>query len=293
MNTKKDLTLSLLELIRKASTELPADVIRALESAKEREEPKSASKMAIEVILKNLSLSREHSTPICQDTGSPLFDVYYPAGYPMRALEKQICEALKTATEKSYMRPNAVDSLTGKNSGNNLGEHFPPIYCKEWDNEDLVIRLLLKGGGSENMSCQYSLPDDEIGADRDIAGVKKAILAGIHQAQGMGCAPGVIGVCIGGDRSTGYLEAKRQLFRPLDDVHPDEKLRALEEELFSKANKLGIGPMGFGGKTTILGIKITTAHRLPASYFVSIAYLCWAARRATLTLKPDGAIKIE
>lgn len=288
----RDLTNEILELIRRTSTDLPADVEKRLREALEREEPGSAARNALETILKNVELSRQNSTPICQDTGTPIFYVRYPEGWSTRKLREQIRTALAEATRRSYMRPNAVNTLTEKNTGNNLGDDdFPYIHFEEVDaGEPLVIELMLKGGGCENVGAQYSLPDSRLGAGRDLAGVRKVVLDAVHKAQGQGCAPGVLGVAIGGDRGSSYLASKEVLFRSLDESNPDPKLAELEERLTAEANQLGIGPMGFGGKTTVLGTKITGLHRLPASYFVTVSYMCWAYRRRRMIVKDDKVI---
>jgi fumarate hydratase class I len=288
---KFDLVAPLLELVRKAATELPQDMVDALEKGKAREVPGSAAAQALEAILQNVEMAREMSTPICQDTGTPIFEVYYPFGVSTRMLKEQIEEAVVLATAKSYLRPNAVDSLTGKNSGNNLGIEFPTIHFHEWAEERIFITLQLKGGGSENVSIQYKLPDARLAAGRDLEGVRRVVLDAVLKAQGKGCAPGVLGVAIGGDRGTGYIVAKRQLLRKIGEPNSDPQLDALERRIYSEANELGIGPMGFGGKTTILDVKIGVAHRLPACYFVTIAYMCWANRRASLTVSlVDGKV---
>jgi fumarate hydratase, class I len=280
----QDLTEPILELVRLASTDLPPDIESSLRQAVEQEEPGSAARSALETILKNVEISRANSTPICQDTGTPIFYVRYPEGWSTRKLRSQIEEAIVAATKKSYLRPNSVDSLSGKNSGNNLGgSHFPTIHFEEVEGDSLTIDLMLKGGGCENVGAQYSMPDSRIGAGRDLAGVRKVVLDAVHQAQGYGCAPGILGVAIGGDRGSSYLASKETLFRKLDEPSPNPELAALEERLTGEANQLGIGPMGFGGKTTVLGTKITSLNRLPASYFVTVSYMCWAYRRRRMT----------
>ncbi len=288
----RDLTNEILELIRRTSTDLPADVEKRLREAVEREEPGSAARNALETILKNVELSRQNSTPICQDTGTPIFYVRYPEGWSTRRLREQIRNALAEATRRSYMRPNAVDALTGKNTGNNLGDDdFPYIHFEEVDaDEPLVIELMLKGGGCENVGAQYSLPDNRLGAGRDLAGVRKVVLDAVHKAQGQGCAPGILGVAIGGDRGSSYLASKEVLFSSLEESNPDPELAELEKRLTEEANQLGIGPMGFGGRTTVLGTKITGLHRLPASYFVTVSYMCWAYRRRRMIVKGDEVI---
>lgn len=277
-----DLTDAFVELIRRAATQLPADMQRALREAKTREDPGSAAEGALDTILQNVELARANSTPICQDTGTPIFDVYYPVGVSTRRLADQIRTACATATERAYLRPNAVDSLTGQNSGDNTGIDFPTLHFHEWDEDGIKIDLLLKGGGCENVSTQYKLPHSELGAGRDLEGVRRVVLDAVNRAQGLGCAPGVLGVAVGGDRGSSYVKSKQQLLRPLDDTNPEPELAALEDRLLDEGNELGIGPMGFGGQTTLLGVKIGTLHRLPASYFVSVAYMCWANRRATM-----------
>jgi fumarate hydratase class I len=270
---------------------LPADVEDAIKQARSREEARSAPESALGTILENVQLAREKSVPICQDTGTPIFEIYHPLGWSTVALEDQIRKAAAEATVRSYLRPNAVDSLTGENSGNNTGQDFPTLHFHEWDRDSLHVDLLLKGGGSENVSTQYKLPDNRLNAGRDLDGVRKVVLDAVFQAQGEGCSPGVLGVAIGGDRGSSYLKAKQQLLRSLDDQNADPTLAALEGQIRQDANELGIGPMGFGGRTTVLGIKIGAMHRLPASFFVSIAYMCWANRRASLDATPNGEVE--
>ncbi|MFN2194493.1 MAG: fumarate hydratase [Anaerolineales bacterium] len=287
---QQDLTEAILELVRRAATDLPPDVEQSLHAAIEEEQPGTAARGALESILQNVNLAREKSTPICQDTGTPIFYVYYPEGWSTRKLREQIRAAVAEATARTYLRPNAVDSINGKNSGNNLGDdHFPSIHFEEVDGDTLTIDLILKGGGCENVGAQYKLPDNRLGAGRDLAGVRKVVLDAVYQAQGKGCAPGVLGVAIGGDRGSSYAASKEVLFRTLEDQNPDPELSQLENRLTEEANQLGIGPMGFGGKTTVLGTKITGLHRLPASYFVTVSYMCWAFRRRRMTLT-DGEI---
>ena len=286
----QDLTEKILELVRLTSSDLPPDVEHALRQAVEKEEPGSAARGALETIIKNVELSRANSTPICQDTGTPIFYVRHPEGWSTRKLRAQIESAVEQATQQAYLRPNSVDSLTGKNTGNNLGDsHFPTIHFEEVEGDTLTIELMLKGGGCENVGAQYSLPNSALGAGRDLAGVRKVVLDAVHKAQGRGCAPGILGVAIGGDRGSSYYGSKEVLFNQLDDANPNPELAALEERLTGEANQLGIGPMGFGGNTTVLGTKIASLNRLPASYFVSVSYMCWAYRRRRMSLK-DGVV---
>jgi fumarate hydratase class I len=284
----RDLTLELVELIRFTSTNLSSDVQQTLEQARDREEQASAAQSALITILDNVELSRKNSTPICQDTGTPIFYVHYPEGWSTRKLREQIRNAIVEATKKSYLRPNAVDSLTDKNSGNNLGDDaFPTIHFEEVAGDELTVELMLKGGGCENVGAQYSLPNSQLGAGRDLAGVRKVVLDAVQKAQGQGCAPGILGVAIGGDRGSSYYASKEVLFRPMEDENADPNLDALEKRLTGEANQLGIGPMGFGGKTTVLATKMTGMHRLPASFFVSVSYMCWAHRHRKMIVRGE------
>ncbi len=282
----QDLSKEILELIKRTSTDLPEDVESKLRAAQADEENGSAAWGALDTILKNVDLARSNATPICQDTGTPLFYVHYPEGMSTRKLKKQIQDAVIEATKLNYLRPNSVNAVTGKNTGNNSGdEHYPTIHFEEVDeNLPLTIELMLKGGGCENVGAQYKLPDTALKAGRDLAGVRKVVLDAAHKAQGKGCAPGVLGVAIGGDRGGSYLASKETLLTKLGEANPDPELDALEKQLTEEVNQMGIGPMGFGGKTTVLDTKIKGLHRVPASFFVSVSYMCWAYRRRKMTV---------
>jgi len=284
----EDLTSAFLELVRRTATDLAPDVEQSLIDARDREKPGSAAREVMETILENVALARANSTPICQDTGTPIFYVQYPQRMSSRKLREQIREAIARATVKTYLRPNAVDAISDVNSGNNLGdEAFPTIHFKEIEGDSLIVDLILKGGGCENVSAQYSLPHTQLGAGRDLEGVRKVVLDAVYQAQGKGCSPGVLGIAVGGDRGSSYYGSKEALFRSMQDTNPDPELAKFEAQLTEDVNQLGIGPMGFGGKTTVLGTKVKGMHRLPASYFVSIAYMCWAHRRRRMIVKGD------
>src|SRR5579863_4674853 len=285
---------SLLELITQTSTNLPPDVRAAMSIAANDETPGTQSSQALDIILTNVDMATDDIGPICQDTGMPTFVVHTPIGVNQIKIRKAILEAVAEATRLGKLRPNSVDSLTGKNSGNNLGEETPVIHFEQWEHNEIEVKLILKGGGCENKNIQYSVPCtlDHMGrADRNLEGVRKCILHAVWQAQGQGCAPGALGVCIGSDRAHGYDLAKGQLFRTLDDENPNPTLAKLESEIMEEANKLGVGAMGFGGKSSLIGCKITAANRLPASFFVSVAYDCWAFRRLGVRLDAtNGAI---
>jgi len=285
---------SLLELITQTSTNLPPDVRAAMSYAGAAETSGTQSAQALNIILSNIDMATDDEGPICQDTGMPTFFVHTPLGVNQIRIRKVIQEAVAEATKRGKLRPNSVDSITGKNSGNNLGEETPVIHFEQWEEDEIEVKLLLKGGGCENKNIQYSLPCDldHLGrADRNLEGVRKCMLHAVWQAQGQGCSPGALGVCIGSDRAHGYALAKQQLFRALDDVNPDPQLAKLEAEIMEEANRLGVGAMGFGGNVSLIGCKITAANRLPASFFVSVAYDCWAFRRLGVRLdSTSGAI---
>jgi fumarate hydratase class I len=284
----QDITKALVELIRRTSSDLPADVESALEEARGREDAGSAAQGALDTILENVAMARRDSTPICQDTGTPIFYVKYPVGWSTISLKEQIRSAIAEATKQAFLRPNAVDSISGINSGDNLGDDaFPTIHFEETEGDELIVDLMLKGGGCENVGAQYALPNNRLGAGRDMEGVRAVVLDAVYNAQGKGCAPGVLGVAIGGDRGSSYARSKEALFRPLADTQNDPELAKMEGRLTEEANQLGIGPMGFGGETTVLGVKIEGMHRLPASYFVSVSYMCWAHRRHRMTVHGD------
>ena len=286
-----DLKAQLLELIRLTATSLPPDVERALGDAAEREDEGSTARNVLQTMLRNAAFARTDSTPVCQDTGTPIFYVNYPQAYSTIELKATMRAAVAEATHKHYLRPNAVDSLTGRNSGDNLGDaYFPEFHFEEHTGSDLRITLLLKGGGCENVGCQYALPDARLKAGRDLEGVRKAALDAVFQAQGRGCAPGFLGIAIGGDRSTSFAASKEVFLEKVGEHHIDPEIAALEARITREANQLDIGPMGLGGHTTVLGTRITRMHRLPASYFVSVTYMCWAFRRRSLTVANGKAI---
>ena len=285
---------SLVELITRTSTDLPPDVRAAMRTAVAAEDAASRAGQALTVIAQNIDQAAACEGPICQDTGMPTFEVRVPVGANQIWMKGEIREAVAEATRRGKLRPNSVDSITGENSGNNLGPGTPIIHFEQWEEPGIEVRLILKGGGCENTNAQYSLPSDldHLGrADRSLEGVRKCILHAVWKAQGKGCSPGAVGVCIGGDRTSGYLHAKEQLFRTLEDTNPDPRLAALEVAVMDGANQLAVGPMGFSGRTSLIGCKIGALNRLPASFFVSVAYDCWAFRRLGVMLDAgSGAI---
>jgi fumarate hydratase class I len=286
---------SVLQLIIRTSTDLPPDVRAAMKNSLISEPAGTRASQALTIIAQNIDLAVDNEGAICQDTGMPTFEIKVPVGSNQIAMRQQIRDAVVEATRRGKLRPNSVDSITGENSGNNLGPGTPIIHFDQWERDDIEIKLILKGGGCENTNAQYALPVElpHLGrADRTLDGVKKCILHAVWNAQGKGCSPGAVGVCVGGDRTSGYLHAKEQLFRTLDDVNPDARLAELEASVMGRVNDLDIGTMGFGGKVTLIGCKVGALNRLPASFFVSVAYDCWAFRRLGVHLDvTSGAIK--
>lgn len=278
-----DVEAKVLDLIRRTACELPSDILEALQAAKQQENEVPAQ-LTLATIAQNCALAECQNTPMCQDTGTLTFFWKVPAGTAQRPLVEATARAVREATVRGWLRKNTIDTLSGASVDDNVAEGIPVHHFEEADVAAPEVTLLLKGGGSENMSCQYSLPDTRLGAGRDLAGVRACILDAVNRIQGQGCAPGILGICIGADRAEGYAVAKQQLLRRLDDASPNPVLADLETRLLNEANTLGIGPMGLGGKTTLLGVKIAARTRLPASYFVTIAYCCWACRRQTAIL---------
>ena len=276
---------AIVELYGEAATSLPRDVEAALRSAYKKELKGSNAKTALFSILKNIKIAREMGRPICQDTGVPTFFIKAPAGLSHIRLKNTVLEATRTATKKIPLRANAVDILNDKNSGDNTGVGFPVIYIEEVRGNRLIIDLMLKGSGSENIGRLYRLPLEELKAERDLEGVRKCILDTLYKAQGKGCPPYIIGVGIGAAKDQVTRLSKEQLLRELEDMNEYAVLSKLEKKLLADINQLGIGPLGFGGKTTALGVKIGVNHRHPASYFVDVSVSCWADRRARLTLQ--------
>ncbi|MEI6692293.1 MAG: fumarate hydratase [Chlorobium sp.] len=286
----KNFKESILALITETSVNLPSDVRCSLAKAIAKEDPESQAGLAMSTISVNIDMAVDNVSPICQDTGMPTFFIHTPQGVDQLQMKRDISEAIEEASRTGKLRPNAVDAITGKNSGNNLGFHFPVIHFEPWDKDEIEVKLILKGGGCENKNIQYSLPAEIQGlgnASRDLDGVRKCMLHAVYQAQGQGCSPGFIGVGIGGDRTSGFELAKKQLFRRIDDRNTDTELDSLEQYILEKANSMEIGPMGFGGKATLLGCKIGKSHRVPASFYVSVAYNCWAYRRLGVLLDPQ------
>lgn len=291
-----DLQIALLELIRRTNSRLPQDVIDALVAARQAEAQGGRAANTLGSMLENVIQADRHQAALCQDTGTVIFWVKHPFGVSQLKLKAQVRAAVLEATARSWLRPNCVAALSGKNPGNNLdpfGETHPVIHFEEWDQPSIEVSIMLKGGGCENVGAQYRLPDPALGARRDLKGVRKCIIDMVVKAQGQGCAPGILGVCIGGDRVVSYEQSKAILLRKLGSANPDPALDTLERQLKVELNTLGIGPMGYGGQTTVLGVFLKELWRHPASFYVSISYMCWSSRRMTLRIAPGETPTFE
>lgn len=291
-----DLTLPMTELLRRTTSRLPQDVIDAIVKGRDAEEEGSRAYNTLNDMVRNIILADGQVTPLCQDTGSIIVWVRHPFGLSQRAAKQQIRSAVAEATKRSWLRPNCVESLSGKNTGTNMDpfhEHHPAIHFEEWDKPEIAISVMQKGGGCENVGAQYRLPDAGIGAGRDIKGVRKCIIDAVVKAQGQGCSPGILGVAIGGDRVTGYEKSKELILRKLGTKNPVPAMDTFEQEITNDLNTLGIGPMGYGGNTTVLGVMVEEMYRHPASFYVSISYMCWSSRRGTLTLHTNGELSFD
>jgi fumarate hydratase class I len=286
-----DLTLAVTELIRRATSRMPQDIIEALVAGRNAETDGSRAANTLDTMLENIQLADDHVAPLCQDTGTVIFWVRHPFGFSQQRIRQQIRAAVRECTRRSWLRPNCVEALSGRNPGDNMDpflEGHPVIHFEEKEGPGLEVSVMLKGGGCENVGAQYRLPDAAIGAGRDLGGVRKCVIDAVAKAQGQGCSPGILGVAIGGDRVTGYEKSKEVILRKLGTPNPDPKLDALERRLMEDLNTLGIGPMGYGGRSTALGVLVTEMFRHPASFFVSISYMCWSSRRLELKLDAGG-----
>lgn len=274
------------KLLQLAVTELPRDVKVALQRAY-REEENEVGKSQLEAILKNVELAEKTCAPMCQDTGVVIF--YVKAGSQVDGLDK-VEDALRNATVRATrelpLRPNAVDPFTQKNTGDNTGRHVPYIHWEVVPGDTLEITVLPKGGGSENVSALCMLNPSQ-----GINGLKKFVVDTVINAGAKPCPPTVLGVAVGGGADIAMKLAKETLLRPLDQPNPDPELAKLEQELREAANSTGIGPMGLGGKITVLAVKVDYAHRHPASYPVAVVVQCWAARRASARIYSDGKVE--
>lgn len=284
MVNETDIQNAVVELLRKTVVKLPADVEEALKKAY-ASETDEVPRMQLKAIIDNMELAEKGNTPMCQDTGVTIFYVTLPRECKVN-VEKGIVEGVRKATKEVPLRPNAVHPLTRKNPGDNVGERMPYINWKVADQDYIEITVMTKGAGSENMS-QLAMLTPSAG----LKGIKEFALNTVLRAGSNPCPPTVIGMGIGGSADICMKLAKEALLRPLNQRHKDPEIAKLETELFDAMNMLGIGPMGLGGKTTMLGLNIEYAYCHTASLPIAINVQCWAARRGTVRIYPDGKLK--
>jgi fumarate hydratase subunit alpha len=273
-------------LIKQAVVYLPEDVKRALRKACE-EETSETGRTQLRAILENVELAEKHRATVCQDTGTVTF--YVKAGSQAKNLhcvEATLAKATRIATREVPLRPNAVDPFTQKNSGDNTGRFAPYVHWEIVPGDSLELTVMMKGGGSENVSAAEMLAPTE-----GIRGLKKFVIDAVIKAGAQPCPPTILGVAVGGGADMAMELAKMALLRPLDEANPDCRLAKIEREILEAANMTGIGPMGLGGKTTVLGVHVDYAHRHPASFPVAVAFNCWAVRRASARINADGTVE--
>lgn len=280
---------NLVKAIGKSVTTLPRQTLNALKQAMEEEE--GSAKVQLEAMLEAVEIGERDGVPICQDTGIPTFFIKIGRSFPdmseIGMLEKTLINAIEKATEEVPLRPNTVHPITGKNPGNNIGEHVPYVDWSFQEGDNIEIYYLPKGGGSENM-CQLTM----MTPGRGLKGVKEIVLERIATMEGKPCPPTVIGVGLGGGSNIAMNLAKEAILRPVGERHDEEEISNLESELKERANKLGVGPMGVGGKTTVLDVHLEYAHRHPASFPVGIVVQCWANRRAFVNIDSKGSVEV-
>ena len=273
-------------LIKQAVIYLPEDVKKALKRAYD-EETSQSGKTQLKAILDNIELAEKYKAPICQDTGTIIFYIQAGAGVKhLDKIEEALTRATRKATKEIPLRPNAVDPLTQKNSGDNTGRFIPYINWEIVPGNNLELTVMTKGGGSENVCTTGMLVPGE-----GINGLKKFVIETVIKAGSQPCPPTILGVAMGGGADIAMKLAKKALLRPLDQPNPNPEIAKLEKELYEAANMTGIGPMGLGGKTTVLGVHVEYAFRHPASFPAAVAFNCWAARRATARIHADGSVE--
>ena len=277
----------LAESIRRAVTELPSDVERALERARERETSQIAVAQ-LDAILETVRIARAGSIPICQDTGLLTFFVEVGTSSPMLGkIRPWIEQAVAVATRHIPLRPNTVDPFTGANPGDNSGRFAPFIHWDLVSGDEIRISLLPKGAGSENVSIVEMLAPAA-----GIGGIKRAVVEHIVACQGKPCPPTIVGVGIGGGADVALTLGKKAILRPLGSTHPEPEAAMLERELLELVNSTGLGPMGLGGATTSLAVHVEYAARHPASLPLGIVVQCWADRRAQVVVRKDGTAEV-
>ena len=265
-------------LFKEAVIKLPSDVKKALKDAYDNE-TEEVARLNLEAVLDNIKAAEDMGVPLCQDTGLPIIFVKL-GNVHVENLYQGIRKGVKRATREIPLRPNVVDPFTRQNTGNNTGQLIPQIDVELVEGDYLEITVFPKGFGSENNNTlKMALPGE--GEEGDENFVLDTVLA----AGGKPCPPIRIGVGIGGSSDLALKLAKKALLDEVGAKNPDERLARLEEEILNQVNATGIGPMGLGGKTTALDVKIRTANTHTAGLPIGVCIQCWAARKATGRLK--------
>ena len=286
METAKIVENVAFNILKQAVIYLPEDVKQALKKAY-AEETSETGKTQLKAVLDNIELAEKYQAPVCQDTGTIIF--YVKAGAKAKDLDKieeALINATRRATKEVPLRPNSVDPFTQKNSGDNTGRYIPFLHWEIVPGDSLELTVMTKGGGSENVCVTGMLVPGE-----GIKGLKKFVVDAVISAGAKPCPPNILGVAIGGGADIAMKLAKKTLLKPLNETNQDAEIAKLEKEIFEAANMTGIGPMGLGGKTTVLGVHVDYAFRHPASFPAAVAFNCWAARRASARINADGAVE--
>jgi fumarate hydratase subunit alpha len=273
-------------ILKQAVIYLPEDVKQALKKAY-AEETSETGKTQLKAILDNIELAEKYQAPVCQDTGTIIF--YVKAGSKARDLDKieeALISATRRATKEVPLRPNAVDPFSQKNSGDNTGRFIPYINWEMTSGNSVELTVMTKGGGSENVCVTGMLVPGE-----GIKGLKKFVIDAVIKAGAQPCPPTILGIAMGGGADISIKLAKKTLLRPVNEPNSNPEIANLEKEIFEAANMTGIGPMGLGGKTTVLCVHIDYAFRHPASFPAAVAFNCWASRKASARINADGTVE--
>ncbi len=273
-------------LIKQAVVYLPDEVKAALQKA-HAEETSAIGKTQLKAILDNVALAEKNQAPVCQDTGTLTF--YVKAGSNVKHLdlvEEALANAVRKATAEVPLRPNAVNPLTQKNSGDNTGRLIPAVHWEIVAGESVEVTVLAKGGGSQNVSALGMLSPSE-----GLKALKRFVVDAVVKAGAQPCPPTILGVGFGGNPNIAMDLAEKTLLRPLGEAHAEPEVAALERELFEAANMTEVGPMGLGGKTTVLAVHVDYAFRHPASFPVAVMFNCWASRHASARIHVDGNVE--
>jgi fumarate hydratase subunit alpha len=275
-----------INLLKLAATRLPSDVKNALVEAA-KDETTEVAKKQLEAILANIDLAEKMGAPMCQDTGVQMFYLKAGSRFPILGkLSRILKEAVRRGTEAVPLRPNAVDPFTRENSGDNTGKCIPWIDWEVIEGEILELTALPKGFGAEMMSGFAMLTPSD-----GIKGLKRFVVDTLIKAGARPCPPVILGIGVGGGADGVMKLAREAVLRSLNRRNENPEIAKLEKELLRLVNETGIGPMGLGGKTTVLGVNIEYAHTHTAALPVGVIVQCWAARKASARIRPDGHVE--